>query len=124
MRKLQKYAVKVTTAADGSATAYFERITGLIHEISYVKTDFAAGVDFTITTETGGKTVWTESNVNASATRMPRQPAHSTAGVAATYDGTVPVLDKIGVVAERIKVVIAQGGDTKTGTFYLLVETP
>ena len=41
--------------------------------IQYVKTDYTDGVDFTITTETTGQTLWTESNVNAAAVKAPRQ---------------------------------------------------
>jgi hypothetical protein len=51
----------------------------------YVKTDFADGSSFTITSEATGETIWSESSVNASATRAPRQATHSTAGVASLY---------------------------------------
>jgi len=32
------------------------------------------------------------------------------------------VLDKIALANDRVKIVIAAGGDTKTGTFYLIFE--
>lgn len=118
----QRVAVTVTTAADGSATAYSDTVTGQISAIRYVKTDFAAGVDFTITSEATGETIWTEVDVNASATRAPRQATHSTAGVAALYAATFAVNDKIAVANDRIKIVIANGGDAKVGTFYVIVE--
>lgn len=118
----QRVAVTVTTAADGSATAYSDTVTGQISTIRYVKTDFAAGVDFTITSEATGETIWTEADVNASATRAPRQATHSTTGVAALYAATFAVNDKIVIANDRVKIVIANGGDAKVGTFYVIVE--
>jgi len=121
----RRIAVTVTTIADGSATAYSEPIDyGLISQIRYAKAssgNFDDGVDFTITLETTGETVWTESDVNVSATRAPRQATHSTAGVASLYAATFAVTDKIVIVQDRIKIVIASGGSVRTGTFYFLL---
>lgn len=123
MSYAQRVAVTVTTAADGSATAYSDVLTGKLSQIRYVKTDFANGSTFTITAEATGETLWTESNVDASATRAPRQATHSTAGAAALYaaSGTA-VNDKIALAIDRIKIVIAAGGDTKTGVFHFVLE--
>lgn len=118
----KKSIVSVTTAADGSATAYSDYLSGAISQISYVKTDFDNGSTFTITVESSGQTVWGETGVNASATRAPRQATHSTAGAAATYDGTRAVLDKIAIQEDRIKIVIASGGNAKTGQFVITME--
>jgi len=116
----QRFPVAVTTIADGSATAYSDQINGLISQIVYVKADFAAGVDFTITAEDTGETLWTQVDVNASAVVAPRQATHSTAGVAALYaGGGSAVLDKI-AMSGRVKIVIAQGGNVKTGQFYIV----
>lgn len=114
-------SVSVTTIADGSATAYSEQIRGQLVLISYVKTDFADGVDFTITNDTTGETLWTESNVNASAVRSVANPSYSTAGVAALYAaGGLAVNVPIFLCNDRVKIVIASGGDTKTGTFQIV----
>lgn len=123
MAYAQRLSVTVTTAADGSATVYTDPIQyGLLSQIRYVKTDFANGSSFTITTEATGETLWAESAVNASATRAPRQATHSTAGAAALYaSGGTAVNDKIAIVADRIKIVIASGGDTKTGVFHFVL---
>ena len=120
---LRRYAIAVTTASDGSATAYSPYLSGYIQDIQYVKTDFADGVDFTITAEAYGRTLWAENDVNAAAIRAPRQPTHTTAGVASLYasDGTA-VNDKIALSRDRVKVVIASGGATKTGTFIVMVD--
>lgn len=120
---LRRYAIAVTTASDGSATAYSPYLSGYIQDIQYVKTDFADGVDFTITAEAYGRTLWAENDVNAAAIRAPRQPTHSTAGVASLYAAAgTAVNERIALSRDRVKVVIASGGDTKTGTFIVMVD--
>lgn len=120
---LQRYAVSLTTAADGSCTAYSDVIPyGRILQISYVKTDFDNGSTMTVTLETTGAAVWSESSVNASAVRLPRQATHGTTGSAALYAaGGTGVLEPLYVAGERIKVVVASGGNVKTGTLYFTV---
>ena len=120
---IRRFTVPVTTAADGSATAYTPYLSGYVHSIQYVKTDFADGVDFTITADVTGETIWSESNVTAAAVRAPRQPTHSTAGVAALYAAAgTAVNDRVALSRDRVKIVIAQGGATKTGSFYVVVD--
>jgi hypothetical protein len=120
---LQREAVTITTDADGNGTGYTPVMSGRINQIRYVKTDYADGVDFTVTLEATGETVWAEENVNASATRAPRQPTHSTAGAAALYAaGGSAVNDRIVAVKDRVKIVVAQGGATKVGTFHVVLE--
>lgn len=117
-------SVTVTTASDGTATAYSGRtFNGRIVAIRYIKTDFANGVDFTITTETTMQTVWTQSDVNASVMKYPATTMHLTTGADATHNGTHVVVTPIAICNERIKIDIAQGGDTKTGTFDLIVDS-
>ena len=123
MSYAQRLVVPVTTAADGSATAYSPVITGKLSQIRYVKTDFDNGSTITITAEATGETLWTEAAVNASATRAPRQATHSTAGAAALYAGAgTAVNDKIALADDRIKIVIAAGGNVKSGTFHFILE--
>lgn len=118
----RKFSVAVTTASDGTATAYSPYLSGRIEQIGYKKTDFADGVDFTITVEGTGQGVWTESDVNAAVVKAPRIATYTIAGVAALYaSGGVAVLDKIAVSRDRIKIVIAQGGNAKSGTFEIIV---
>lgn len=120
---IRKYTVAVTTASDGTATAYSPYLSGYIHDIEYVKTDYADGVDFTITLEGTGRGLWTESNVNAAAIRAPRQPTHSLVGVAQLYaSGGTAVNDRVAASRDRVKIVLAQGGATKAGTFVITVD--
>lgn len=119
---MRRFKVAVTTAADGTVTGYSPRVSGEVHAIHYAKGDFADGVDFTITSEATGESLWTESNVNASASRYPRVPTHSTAGAAALYAaGGVGVLARPGLGGDRVKIVIAQGGAVKTGVFQVVI---
>ena len=122
MAYAQRYTVSVTTAGDGSATAYSPVVTGLLSQIRYVKTDFADGVDFTITAEATGETLWSELNVNASATKAPRQPSHGTDGAASLYAAAgAAVQVPIALANDRVKIVIASGGAAKTGTFHIVL---
>lgn len=118
----QRKSVTVTTAADGSATAYIDAMNGELRSIRYVKTDFAAGVDFTITNETTGETIWTQNNVDATVSVQPRVPTHDTGGAASLYAaGGAAVNDRIVLANDWIKIVIANGGNAKTGAFHAVV---
>lgn len=117
---MRRFTVPVTTDDSGAAAAYTPVFSGAISSIRYVKTDFAAGVDFTITAEATGETLWAEDNVNASKTCAPRMPTHDNAGTASLYAaGGEPVEDHYNLAADRVKIVIAAGGNTKSGVFYI-----
>jgi len=119
---IRKFTVSLTTDASGDVTAYTPYLSGLVQQVIYTKTDFADGVDFTITVEGTGETVWTESNVNAAVAKLPRAATHSTAGVALLYAaGGAAVANQIAIGRDRIKCVIAQGGNAKTGRLTFLI---
>lgn len=119
----QRYAIALTTDAAGAATGYSPVVTGLLSQLRYVKTDFANGVNFTITAEATGETLWTQAAVNASATVAPRQATHTTAGVASLYAAAgTAVTDKIALANDRIKIVIDSGGDTKSGVIHVVLQ--
>ncbi len=126
---VNRSTVIVTTVANGTATAFTsDVVTGRIFSIKYTKTDFGAGTspatepDFTITTEDTAQNIWVESNVSATATRAPRQATHDTVGVASWYNDSSDeaVEDFIYAANERVKIVIAEGGNAKVGTFDIL----
>lgn len=123
---MRRYKVTVTTAADGTATAYTPRVSGKVHQIEYVKPgsgNYDDGVDFAITGEATGVNLWTESNVNASAVRAPRMATHSQAGVAALYAaGGTGVFERVALASDRVKIVLAQGGNAKVGAFHVLID--
>jgi hypothetical protein len=121
----QRLSVTVTTgASSGAGTGTSAPIQfGKLSQIRYVKTDFANGSTFAITLEATGETLWGESNVDASATRAPRQATHSTAGVASLYAaGGTAVQDEIAIVNDRILIAVSSAGNSKTGTFHFVIE--
>ena len=120
---IRKFTVSATTNGSGAATVYSPYLSGYIMSVQYVKTDFADGVDFTITAEATGENIWTDTNINAAEIVRPRAATHSTAGVAALYAGSgTAVNDRIALGRDRVKVVVASGGDTKTGAFVITVD--
>lgn len=120
---VRRFVVPVTTDGSGNFTGYTPFFSGKITAIHYIKTDFADGVDFTITAEATGETIWTESNVNAAKVCMPRGATHSNAGVAALYaSGGVAVNDHIRLGRDRVKIVIGSGGAAKLGAFHVVTE--
>lgn len=116
MSYVERHTVSITTDSSGDATGYTPVVTGKIVGVIYTKTDFADGVDFTITTETTGQGLWTDTNVNASETVYPKQQSDGPDGAAITG-----VYQHVYLSHERVKIVVAQGGDTKSGTFDVLV---
>lgn len=116
------YAQRELVTVAGSATGYTAVVTGRIVSVQYVKTDYDANPDFSITTEMTGQEVWSEADVDASTTRAPRQATHDVTGTTSHYAaGAEPVEDYIVVANERIKIVTTGGGIDKTGTFYVTI---
>lgn len=120
-----RVAVDVTTDAAGAADVTSAVLTGRLISIQYVKPGaggFTDGVDFDITGEDTTRDLWNQDNVNASAIVAPRQPTHDVLGVASLYAGAgEPVEDHIVLAQERVRIVIAAGGDTKAGRFWITV---
>jgi hypothetical protein len=113
----QRITVVVETDGSGNATAYSPNISGRIHSLSYLKDDFADGVDFTVTLERTGQSVWTDTNINASETVYPVAAANlGTTGAASTLS-EAPII----AANDRLKIVVASGGDTKSGSFDLVL---
>jgi hypothetical protein len=122
MSQVIRHVVAMTTAANGSVTSYTPTVTGIVQAIHYVKTDYADTVDFAITSEATGETIWTELNVTASKSCAPRMATHSTAGVATLYaPAGSAVLDAIAIANDRVKIAVTNGGDTKVGTFHVVL---
>lgn len=116
MSYVQRHVVALTTNASGAVTAYTPEITGRIAAVIYTKGNFDNGADFTITAEATGQSLWTDTDVNASETVYPVAAANLGTGAASTLT-EVPIF----VANDRVKVVVAQGGNAKTGTITVIV---
>lgn len=120
---IRRMVVTVPVNASGDGTAYSPPCYGKLVSITYIKTDYANGVDFTITAETTGETLWTQVDNNATVTKYPRAATHSTAGVAALYaGGGTAVNTLIALGGDRVKIVVAQGGVSTTGAFHIVID--
>lgn len=115
--RTQLHTVTATCNASGAATAYTDiPVWGEVVSIAYVKTDYANGVDFTITGETSGVSLWTDLDINASEIVYPRvlESSNSDGAALTTRQGVV-------LAGERVKIVIASGGNATSGTFRIIV---
>jgi hypothetical protein len=117
-------SITVTTNSSGDATAYTTKeFSGPVRVAIYTKNNYANGVDFTITGDVTGQTIWVGTDVNASTTVCPKQATHlNSSGAAALYaSGGTAVLADVVLSNERIKVVVAQGGNATSGAFRFVV---
>ena len=120
----EAHVVALTTDSGGDFIGYTPVVSGRVHSIKYTKDDFDNGVDFTITSDVTLQNIWVEDSVDAAKTVAPRQPTHSTVGVASLYStaNSEPVETPVVVANERIKIVIANGGNAKSGSITVIVE--
>lgn len=119
---LERHSVSLTTDASGDVTGYTPAVTGRVLGVIYTKTDFTDGVDITVSTETTLQTVVTLTNQNSSVKVYPRSPVQDETGANALHAaGGTSLRDAIYAVSERIKVVVAQGGNAKTGAVTVIV---
>lgn len=122
MSRTRKFTVALTSTGAQVGTAFSPFLTGHVQSIQYLKTDYADGVDMTVTAEATGEAIWTGTDVNAATVVRPRAATCTTAGVASLYAAAgVAVNDTIAVSRDRVKIVLAQAGATKSGSFVITV---
>lgn len=113
-------SASITTDAAGAATVYLgSRLRGRVHAIKYTKGTLDAGTDLVITGETTGVAILTDSP-SGNEWFYPRAFANQATDGAAEADAT----EDIHVLLERIKVVVAQGGDTLAGAIAAYIDIP
>lgn len=118
---VERHPVSLATDSSGNATGYTPHVSGRVLAVIYGKVDFANGVDITVTAEATAQPILALTDQNASGTFYPRQQVHGATGTGLTTDGTRLLVEPVVVANDRVKVVVAQGGDTKTGTVTLVV---
>lgn len=119
----QRHRVVVTSSDIGVGTGFTNVVTGRLLNIIYTKGDYEDGVDFWITADGSGIPLWNEDDVNASKIVSPRQATHDTAGVEQDTAGDVALGD-IYLASERISIEVEDAGDSKTGTFDIIIAGP
>ena len=111
-----RHTVDITTATGGAGTGYLGPCRGVINSIGYATGTLATSADLTITMETSKQAVLTAADVAVGTQFRPVAAGTTTTGAASSLT-EVPIY----AADERVKIVIAQGGNTKTGTFYAVV---
>jgi len=119
---IRRFTIPITVDPSGDADIDTARIRGHLISFRYVKDDFADGVDFTVTGKETGQTLWAETSVNASASKYPRAPTHSTAGAAALYVAAGTAVNDRIALDEQINIVVADGGNATSGTLHIIVD--
>ena len=117
MAYIRSEAVVLTTTSGGAATGFTPVVNGFIRAFRY-SGGFDATADITITGDDTGQPILTLTNqADVVATLHPRQATHDIVGAASLFAGAgEPVESEIPIADERIKIVVAQGGNAKTGT--------
>lgn len=124
---MQLIKVAITTDAAGAFSSSVTVPTngGRLAQYRYVPAvaNLDTGADLTVSGATSGIVYIAQTDIGTSAfTKAPRQPTHDTAGAASLYAAAgEPVEGYIFVGGEPLSIVVAQGGDTKSGTLYLWV---
>lgn len=123
---VQRHEISLVTDGAGACTAYSAYpVSGEIKAVVYVRgTLDNTTTDITITGEKSGISILALTNVTTDGQYAPRMATHGITGTAALYAAAgTAVLACIPVALERIQVVVAQGGASKTGTLHVYVES-
>jgi len=120
---LHKFSTAIVTDASGNATVYLgSTIRGYLVALNYRPGTLDTGADLTITAETSGAPILTKANLGTGNSWLYPRALPTNANSAIGALGTVPS-ERIPLLKERIKVVVAQGGNTLTGSIEAVVET-
>lgn len=123
---VEQHTIQVLTDASGNFTGYTPPVTGRILQVRYIPDGTApldGLADLDITGADTGVVIVDKNDIGSVAfTAAPRQPTHDAALAASLYAASgEPVEDAVVVAQERLKLVIAQGGAAKSGTFHIWV---
>jgi hypothetical protein len=115
--------VTITTDAGGAATVYLgSKIRGYLVALIYRPGTIVTGADLTVTGETSGLPILSKVNLGTGDSYLYPRALPTNANSATGPLGTVPT-ERIPLLKERIKVVVAQGGNTLTGSIEAIYET-
>jgi hypothetical protein len=115
--------ITITTDASGDATVYLgSKLRGYLVALFYRPGTLATGADLTVTAEDSGAPILTKANLGTANSYLYPRALPTNANSLTGPLGTVPS-ELIPLVNERIKVVVAQGGNTLTGSIEAVFET-
>ena len=123
---VERHTIAITTDASGDFSAFTPVVRGRVLQYRYVPDGVSpldTGADLDITGDTSGVVIANQDNIGTAAfTKAPRHATHAVDGSASLYAASgEPVEDAVVVADERLKVVIAQGGNAKKGTVHVWV---
>lgn len=129
---LQRVKTTITTNASGAATVYLgSKLRGYLVALIYRAGTMDTGTDLTVTTEQvvaegvtaeAGIPILTKVNLGTGNSFLFPRALPTNANSATSPLGTIPS-ERIPLVNDRIKVVVAQGGNTLTGSIEAIYET-
>lgn len=111
----------ITTDASGDGSGIASAAIGFLYAIQLADGDFSDGVDITVTAEQGDLSIplLVKADFNTDQMQYPRVLQNL------NTDGTALTTHAMPVVVGRPKVVVAQGGNAKSGSFiFYISETP
>lgn len=118
--KLSRFTVNITTDDQGDAVAYSPQCNGLVRTVEYVRptsSGLDAATDIDIIADVSGAVIWTNDDLSASKVIHPLAQAQDNTGA-----DIVGAYAPICLADERIKITVANGGDTLSGQFVFTIE--
>ena len=118
--KLSRFTVNVTTDDHGDAVAYSPQCNGLVRTVEYVKPTSGgldAATDIDIIADVSGAVIWTNKDLASSKVIHPLAQAQDNTGA-----DIIGAYAPICLADERIKITVANGGDTLSGQFIFTIE--
>jgi hypothetical protein len=118
--KLSRFTVNVTTDDHGDAVAYSPQCNGLVRTVEYVKPTsdgLDAATDIDIIADVSGAVIWTNDDLSDSKVIHPLAQAQDNTGA-----DIVGAYAPICLADERIKITVANGGNTLSGQFVFTIE--
>jgi hypothetical protein len=111
-------SVTVNSSGDGSTTQDTGTTFGLLYAVQLVDGTFDDGVDVTITVEQGDLSIplLTKADFNTDSIFYPRVLQ------SLNTDGTALTTHTMPLVVGKLKVLIAQGGNAKSGSFIFYIQ--
>jgi len=123
---LQEVRLAITTNGSGAATVNaVEASYGEVYAVKLAIGSLAATTDITLSytnaPDAVDVTLLTLTDQSASALYYPRHQVHGSTGSGLTLDATQIAFAQP-IIAGRLKAVVAQGGDTKSGVLLVYIE--